>query len=173
MKRIVAAFLLVLLLVSLASCNKDGVPDGMMDATAPGANYQLFVPETWVSQAESGISGAKYSIDDSSNVNLTTHLPDKAYTVTGYWSEVCLPSLETTFKDFQLVEAECKETTLGGRNAYQYVYVASLGGNSYQFMQLIAVYGDMVYTLTYTAKVDVFATHAEDVELIRSSFRFS
>ena len=170
MKKIVAILLVLLLAVGLAACNKEDAPDGMKNAAADNAKFFLYVPDSWIAQNE--ISAATSPSADGSNVNVTVYLMDEAYTVQTYWENKAAPELANTFKDFTLLTEQCAETTLGGIGAQRYVYTASLGGSVYQFMQYIVINGNMVYTLTYTAKTEHFATHLEDVEEMRVNFAF-
>lgn len=170
MKKIVAIVLLCLLAVSIVSCKKSDAPDGMKDAAAENAKFYLYVPDAWFEQTE--INAASSPMRDGANVNATTYLADTVYTAESYWTERALPEIGVAFKDVTVVDAECGDTELGGIAAKRYVYDATLGGVNYRFMQIITVRGNMVYTLTYTAKPDTYATHLEDVESIRASFTF-
>lgn len=170
MKRIIAIALLIVLALSIVSCKKTDAPDGMKNASAENAKFYLYVPDSWYEQTE--INSAVSPLRDGANVNATTYLADTAYTPVTYWETKALPEINLAFKDALLVEAECGETELGGLKAMRYVYDATLGGVSYRFMQIIAVDSNMVYTLTYTAKPEHYATHLEDVESIRAAFAF-
>lgn len=170
MKKLIALLLVLLLAVSFAACNKEDAPEGMKNAAADNAKFFLYVPDTWIAQNE--ISAATSPNADGSNVNVTVYLMDEVYTAKTYWEKKAAPELESTFKEFTLLADQCADTTLGGIDGERYVYTASLGGSTYQFMQHIVVKGNMVYTLTYTAKTEHFATHLEDVEEMRVNFAF-
>ena len=175
MKKIVAILLVLLLAVGLAACNKEDAPDGMKNAAADNAKFFFYVPDNaWIVQNE--ISAAISRSADGSNVNVTTYLADDFYTAESYWTNKAMPELESTFKEFTLLSEQCAETTMGGIDGVRKVYTASLGGSTYQFMQIIVVKNGtasaMVYTLTYTAKTEHFATHLEDVEEMRVNFAF-
>ncbi len=169
MKRIVSAVLLLVLCVGvLAACNKSNTPDGMKNAAADDAKFYLYVPEGWIEQTK--LSSANSPSNDGANVLATSYLMEQAYTAESYWTEKARPEIESAFKEFTLLEEQCGDAVLGGIDGKRYVYTASLGGTVYQFMQFYVVQGEMVYTLTYTAKESVFATHLEDVESIRANF---
>ena len=178
MKKIFVTALLILTVLTLvlctASCAKDdGVPDGMINVATQRAQtyFDLFVPETWTSQTDSGISGARVSGTDGSNVTATLYFPGSVITAEGYWTEFCLPAYQNgVLKDFALVEDSCKDTTLGGKNAKQYVFVYVMDGVAYESMQIITVHGGMVYIFTYTAEEANYAANLEDVEWVRSEF---
>lgn len=170
MKKIIAIVLLVLLTVSIVSCKKSDAPDGMMDVAAKNAKFHLYVPETWYEQTETSTAASPYR--DGANVNATAYLAETLYTAESYWNELAKGEIEAAFKDLTVLDAECGDTELGGIAAKRYVYDAKLGGVTYRYMQVIAVDGNMVYTLTYTATPDTYATHLEDVESIRANFTF-
>ena len=178
MKKHITKALCLLLLLTLActsvACKKDdGIPEGMQNVSVATVNFDLFVPEYWLPQTESGISGARVSNTDTSNVTVTVYLPDQVLTVEEYWRNFCLPQYQNgVLKDFTLLEEQCGDTTLGGKNAKKYVFVCTVDGVSYEYMQIITAHGDQLYTLTYTATSASFATHLETVESIRANFRF-
>lgn len=75
MKKLVSLLLLFVMLFSLAACGDDtpeGVPEGMKLASDTEiVDYLLFVPETWVVTAQSGMTMAQASLNDDSNVIVT------------------------------------------------------------------------------------------------------
>ena len=169
MKRIVCVLLLVAVcLGAFCACGADNAPDGMKNAAADNAKFFLYVPEGWIEQ--SNLSAANSPNNDGANVTATAYLMEKGYTAETYWQEKARPEIESAFLAFTLLDELCVETTLGGIDGRCYVYKVTLGGSVYQFMQVYAVSGNMVYTLTYTAKEADFNTHLEDVESIRANF---
>ena len=175
MKKIFCVLLLLLLACSLVSCSDDEIPEGMQNVSTDDALFDLFVPTTWLPQNRSGVSGACVSSTDRSNVSVKETLPSENLTPKAYWETVCLPKYETggVLQDFALIEDKCKETSLGGKDAMQYVFCFTLDGETYEVMQIIAEKDTMIYTLTYTATADRFATHVDTVENdIRANFRF-
>ena len=174
MKKILILLLSLLMVLCAVACNKDGAPDGMMNVAIESVQFNLYVPEdTWLSIASSGISGARvYSNEDFSNVTVTVYYPEETLSAEDYWNKKCLQNYSTYFTEFTLLEEQCGDTTLGGLNAKRYVDEGKLGEEAYRYMQVITVRDTMIYTLTYTAKTDLYDSHAEDVESIRASFTF-
>ena len=181
MKRLLTAALAALMLLTLVigatSCKKDdGTPDGMQNVSAPGAPFDLYVPEDWLSQADSGVSGARVSNTDTSNVTVTMYMPDADMNAETYWQEKCVPEYTPAeghvgLPGFTVIE-QGTDTTLGGANAKKYVFTFEMDGVKYQLMQIIAVEGSMVYTLQYHATEVNYPLHTDVVENIRSNFRF-
>ena len=171
--RILTVLLLMALAVTAISCSDDGIPDDMYNVAIDNAEFDLFVPKNWISQKDSGISGARVSNMDTSNVTVTVYLPDREMTVEEYWNDFCLPSYQNgVLKDLSVIGEQCGDTVLGGKNAKKYVFVCTLDGKSMEYMQIIAEKGGKLYTLTYTAESANYSTHLETVESIRQNFRF-
>ena len=178
MKRILTLLLLAVMLLSLVSCTEAGVPEGTFNVAIENAKFNLYVPEgTWLSTASSGISGARYySGTDFSNVTVTVYYPEdlaEIATAADYWEKKCLQDYTANFKNFTVLEDKCKDTTLGGLDAKCYVYEVMLEGDTtYRFMQVMTVKDTLVYTFTYTAKIDLYDSHLTDVEAMVANFTF-
>ena len=173
LKQIVVLLLVTLLCVGFAACSKDGAPKGTINVAVDDAKFYLYVPDNWVSLAGGGISGATTPGREGANVQVVTYLAGQDYgTAANYWDTECAPVYAATFTDFTLDEALCGDTALGGVNARNYVYTATLGGETYRFRQVIALYHNMVYILTFTASPDVYEIYAEDVDAICGNFVF-
>ncbi len=169
MKRIVACLLLLVLAVTLFACADDSTaPDGMKNIADEEDKFYFYVPESWVVQK--GAASAPNA--DGSNVRVTTYLPEKVYTPESYWEEICLPQMELGFAELEVIEDKCEETTLGGVDAAKYVYTASLGATTYWYMEVISVYDNLVYRLTYTSVSEYFDLHIEDVEMMCENFEY-
>ena len=172
-----AAVMLLTLVVGVTSCKKDdGTPEGMQNVAIADAPFALYVPSDWISQASSGISGARASNTDTSNVTVTMYMPDVDMDAATYWQEKCLPEYTPAeghvgLPEFAVIE-EGTDTTLGGVNAKKYVFTFKMDGVKYQLMQIIAVEGSMVYTLQYHATETNYPLHADVADNIRSEFRF-
>ena len=116
--RILTVLLLLALAVTAISCSDDGIPDDMYNVAIDNAEFDLFVPKNWISQKDSGISGARVSNMDTSNVTVTVYLPDRVMTVEEYWNDFCLPSYQNgVLKDLSVIGEQCGDTVLGGKNA--------------------------------------------------------
>ncbi len=173
MKKLIAILLLLVLVTSLVACgdDNDGVPEGMKNVAVENASFYLYVPELWLSQSQGGVSGA-LSPKGNANVIATAYLPDTYQSLADYWQKKCVVEYSAVLSEFTVIE-ENKETTLGGINAYQYVFTHKVGEQVYQQLQVIATDGTMVYTLQYTAPVGEAYNEwiaSGDVESIRANF---
>ena len=171
MKRLIAILLLSVLALSLVACGgEDGVPEGMKNAATENAKFYLYVPESWFEQTEGGVCGALSPLGNA-NVIATTYLADAYYTPKSFWEEKCKKDFEAVLSELAVIEADCKETTMGGMNAYQVVFTHKMGNDTYKQLQVIAVDKNMVYTVQYTAKLADYDSNLEDVEMIRANFQ--
>ena len=64
------------------------------------------------------------------------------------------------------------DTKVHGIDAKTYVYTVNYGGVEYKIMQTVTVYGERIYSLTYTSPSDIFDAHISDVNSIISAFIF-
>ena len=174
MKKLLAVLILLCVALSLGACNKDQTPDGMKDAAIENADYHLYVPEVWIPTNTMGLSGAHAGAADkdfSPNVIVTVYYPDTAIDLPTYFTTVAKPQLDNTLDELTMAE-EGKAATLGGKDALIYTYTYKLGGVAYKQMQVIALNGYRIYTLTYTATADLYDTYAEEVNTILAEFTF-
>ena len=172
MKRILVTMIALLLTaLALTSCSAPDpdVPEGMQVASLDGVEYALYVPETWTVNKNSGVSGAFVSAYDKSNVSLISYVPTTAMTTEQYWA-MCEESYKAEFADYTFIESGT--ATMAGAPAPYYVYTATIGGQSYKFLQAIAGNNGMFYNLTYTALADQYDTHIEDVMKMIEVFTF-
>ena len=172
MKRILVTMIALLLTaLALTSCSAPDpdVPEGMQVASLDGVEYALYVPETWTVNKNSGVSGAFVSAYDKSNVSLISYVPTTAMTTEQYWA-MCEESYKAEFADYTFIESGT--ATMAGAPAPYYVYTATIGGQSYKFLQAIAGNNGMFYNLTYTALADQYDAHIEDVMKMIEVFTF-
>ena len=174
MKKILLAVLALLLLCSLVACSSDdSIPEGTQRVSVETAPFDLFVPSTWVPMTANGVSGAKMSPTSKVNVTVLTYFPEQVMDAATYWEQKALPDYRNgALQNFTLIEEQCGDALLGGKDAKKYVYTFTLGSATYEQMQIIAVKDDMVYIMTYNAPSTEFADHLEEIETIRSNFRY-
>ena len=51
-------------------------------------------------------------------------------------------------------------------------YRLTIGGETYEYLQVVTYYKGNIYNLTYTALPDYFEAHRAEVDQIISAFRF-
>ena len=170
MKKAALIIAVIMLCMSLASCNKNtDVPSGMkLASTNEAASYSLFVPEDWVVDIDTGATSAHVSDSDKSNVSVMAwSLPTTDSTVDD-WYEIAKEELAVSFTDFTEVSVE--ETTMGGVYAKDFTYTAKLGSEARQYRQVGAVKDGVVYVLTYSTTPDLFDKYLEEVDSIINEF---
>ena len=79
--------------------------------------------------------------------------------------------INTAGEDYQLI-ASGEKLDLGGREATVYEYTYRVGETVYRYKQVIAAYGSMIYSVTYTARPECFDAHLDEVNAILEAFVF-
>ncbi len=175
MKKFIALFLtLVLALSLLCSCGSTGkgAPDGMKALeSSDKLDYYIYIPASWVQDLSTGAVSAYVSSSDLSNISMTQFNLDELKKLDEYVADYTA-DLEENLKDFKMAEGFPQDTILGGVAASKLEYTATLAGNQYKYMQIICANGSTIYYFTYTAGVDAFDTHAEEVQKILDNFAF-
>ncbi len=170
MKKIISILLIALVCLGVSACAFDSdVPDGMQLASNDKVAYCLYVPNTWSLGAASEYASAYYSLEDPSNVSVFFYAPETDMTVEEYWASF-EAEYKATFPTMTVIETS--NTLLGERAAGKYIFTANVSGEDYKFMQYIAEYGGMIYMLTYTAPIDNFDLHTQEVQAIADNFKF-
>ncbi len=85
-------------------------------------------------------------------------------TVEEYWAYYA-DEFAATFSDMTY-SVEGENMMLAGMKAKKYVYTATVTGETYEFMQVVALKAGTVYIFTYTSTEAVFDTHVETVNAI-------
>ncbi len=181
-KIIIGLFALILCLCAVSCGDKDDyVPAGFKRASDENADYILYVPDSWDVDMTTGVTTAKVSETDSSNisfigfelddaiVNVETQAGTaegdeaKADTLDRFW-EYYSAEFSKTFSDMAYDEGENGANMIVSKQAAKrYTYSATVTGVEYKFMQIVVIKDGSVFILTYTAQKDVFDTHKNDV----------
>lgn len=148
------------------------VPAGMKLASNDEVAYRFFVPETWVINRSERVFSA-YVAEDRSSVSVVPYMPDaETMSIEDYFVHFEEQIKIVADEDgYERVSAD-PDRTLGGRIAHAYRYRLTVGGKTYEYLQFIAAYKSMIYSVTYTATPENFEGHLEDVERIVSAFAF-
>ena len=146
-------------------------PEGMILVSNKDVAYRFYAPDTWKANYDQQVFAA-YREDDRSNVSVIPYMPQKEGMSVAEYFGICKNQMIDIGGEgsFTLISEE--ETTLGGRNATVYVYTYVIGGKTYQYKQVIAVYRSMVYSMTYTATPENFEKHLADVDAMIDAFEF-
>jgi len=154
---------------SYAEAIDKDTPENMKRASNKDIEYRLYVPKTWVCDAEVGASDA-YCPDCRANVIVTSYIPDSSMSIAEYFA-----SCEEDYKKELDSYSRTDEPTVrkvGGRDAYSYVYTASAEGVEIKIMQTILIYDSSFYTITYTARSVDFDKHTQELGSILDTFKF-
>ncbi len=144
-------------------------PEGMKIASFDSAEYRLYVPTDWVCNMSDKLSQAYYPESGRPNVSLTSVSPDTDMSVEEYFA-LAEASYKKDISGYEFVSKETRQ--VAQRNAVSYTYRATYGDAEYTIMQTVFIYGELMYSFTYTALSESFETHLGDVNKMLDAFRF-
>ena len=143
-------------------------PAGMKIASDKNAAYKLYVPMSWICEAENGRSEAHVA-EDGSNILVTLYRPDVSMRVEDYFN-LCADEYQKGLVGYEFIGSA--DRTVASRSAKSYTYSAQYGNAKYRIMQTVFCDGQIMYSITYTALDENFDAHMADVEQILNSFTF-
>ena len=177
--RLLCALLALCLLTgSLVACSGgDEVPDGYQYATCKGEYFRLFVPTQWKVNTASGVSGAYYSLAEGSAVSMaevhfdipsSEQSADATATLDDFYAahvaDLAGMSGYKLEKEFN--------ATLGSYKAKDITYVASVGGETYRYRQVLTKVEGRFYLFTYSSKAEYFDRWLDTVDGILENVMF-
>ena len=172
MKKIIAVLLLAIMVLGVVSCGEQvEAPSGFQVASVDSDPFYLYVPNSWTSNASSGISSAYCSTAGSVLVSAFAQKNDAGISLEQYTAKT-LESFQRTLEEFELVTKKLEETVLGSYAAYCFDYTATSGKKDMAFRTYVSNYAEGFTVLTYSAVKDSFATYEEDFGEIVSKFTF-
>ena len=155
------------------SLDKDAeAPEGMILASNDDVAYRFYVPDDWAVNQNEAIFAASLK-SDGSNVSVVPYMPETDSMSVAEYFALCEEMMKNTAeKDgYELLKTET-DVDLGGRLATAYTYTYTIGKTEFQYMQVIAAYKTMIYSVTYTALPENFDAHLEDVNQMIDAFEF-
>ncbi|MBQ7381378.1 MAG: hypothetical protein IJW69_04795 [Clostridia bacterium] len=171
MKKIVALLLLLVMVFGAVSCgDKVEPPEGFQLASVKSAPFYLYVPNTWTSNASSGISSAYCSAAGSALVSAFSQKDDNDRSLVDYTAET-FASFQSSLEGFELIKT-FEETTLGSYAAYRFDYKAMSGKKETVFRTYVSEYAEGFVVLTYSAETSAFETYEPDFNEIVAKFTF-
>ncbi len=153
--------------------------DGMYEVSDPAVSrYRLYVPLSWEKDLSTGITTAKKG--NEAAVSLSYEVPE-VDNIPDLW-EARKATYAEIYENFTVVTEECEADPvekledvtvfLGEVPAVRYVYTFTVNGEAYKAAEIVTIKGVYIYTLTYTAKADCYATYWEDLTRIQERFVF-
>ena len=184
--RYTALFLVLLLLLSvLTGCGAktvDGVtvPSGMRLIVSEADDYNLIVPDTWLTETTVGMTSAYAEDAAHSSVSvLANEVTGLSGTTLNEYYDNAVAQLGAAFPDFALTYAEPSDVKVGFAadpdnyiDGMKYTYSATVGGVQYQWMQVLFIRNATIYIMTYTSTAEAYDDHLEDVSNIIAYFSF-
>ena len=149
-------------------------PAGMVLASNSEVAYRFYVPSAWKINKNERIFAA-YVEDDRTSVSVVPYMPEvESLSVGEFFVMSRDKMIEIADRDgYAEVEAPDTNWKLGERIATAYRYRLTVGGKTYEYLQVIAAYKSMIYSVTYTASsVENFEKHYSELEAIVNAFSF-
>ena len=148
-------------------------PAGMKRISFDGCEYLFYAPESWVCNMSDKLTEAYYPAENAKpNITVTSYSPDTVVTAAEYFA-MCEEQYKKDIQGYELISSTEGETlVVAERNAISYVYKAESSGIEYRIMQTVLVYNEIVYSVTYTAPVESFDAHLDDVNSMLAQFKF-
>ncbi len=143
-------------------------PEGMKLASGD-VQYRFYVPNGWIANVSDGFSSAYYPESGKPNVSVTTYSPSEEMDIETYF-RLCEEEYKKTLSGYEFIGSS--ERTVHDEDAVCYVYKTIYGGVELKLMQVVFLYNDLFYSITYTAHADRFDAHTDDVEQMLDEFRF-
>ena len=171
MKKITALLLLLVMVCGMVSCGEEvEPPTGFQLASVDSAPFYLYVPNTWTSNASSGISSAYCSTGSRVLVSAFAKVNEEDISLEQYTAQT-LESFLRTLDSFELT-TKMEDAVLGSYAAYRFGYTANSGDRPMEFLTYVSEYVDGFTVLTYSAEQDVFETYTADFDEIVAKFTF-
>lgn len=164
LKRTLSLCLAALMLMSLlVACNDEDIPDGYKLVACEGDEFRLLVPTSWISNTESGITGASSSVDENASVRV--YLADgKGNMTAAEYVDECEVLYSECFEGYESISRDDKYS-LGGKRATAIEFsvmkavtsddiadnVDKVKTEKYKYMQVSAVFEDEMYSLIFGA----------------------
>ncbi len=138
--------------------------------------YLFYVPKdesTWVVNYDERIFSVYHSTDRVSVSVVPFEPADESMTPEVYFETCREKMINIAGQDgFVLSNADATDTTVAGRAAKVYEYTLRIGGKTYQYRQYVLSYGNMIYSITYTATPETYAAHLAEVDSMIAKFAF-
>ena len=168
--------LLVALLMSVVGCGKGDdrdIPENMQYATPEGALYRLFIPVDWNLMDAMGSSGGYASAHNYAAVFVHDYENPDGLSAKEYAEQVYLGEIRAVYPSAELGVVALSDTVLGGKAAVMMEYAGTRDLVTYRTRELICVYGDRVYVLTFAAQMDLFEGYLSVYDSVTANFKFT
>jgi hypothetical protein len=166
-KKILALALTLIICIGAVGCSDDGTPDGMKKVSLDGEPFILYVPEGWVDNSASGISGAHYSSRDKISVSARYYTPEADMSADAY-----VTLLETGYASSvaQYAYISRAASVLGGQNAVELVYTFAIDTKTHTSRQLVTKHGSDLVILSFICPTETYEANLESFNEIVDAF---
>lgn len=165
MKRFfITLLMLCLCLCIFVSCKQDEeVPKGFQSATSEGDAFRFYIPSTWNSTLDYGISGGYYNLSTTSVVRLKAYERTDNLSAEDFYESTLRPAMLAVSTDLMVKDAPTS-ALLGNLDARRFHESGSVSGKKLQFLTYVGTSKETFFVLTFTADDSVFDALLADVE---------
>lgn len=169
LKKIIAIALVAVICILATGCGKGDVPKDMKISSLEGEPFILYVPDAWVENFKSGISGAYYISNRTIMVSARYEtVADTSVTVDEY-IENYATKLSSSVKDF--VMASLDASVLGGKDARDMKYTMSREDGVSLTCRMICVrHGEDIISLNFYCETELYEANSEQFKQIVDVF---
>ena len=169
LKKIIALALVAVICILATGCGNGDAPKDMKISSLEGEPFILYVPDAWVENFKSGISGAYYISNRTIMVSARYEtVPDTSVTVDSYIGDYAT-KLSSSVKDFAMASLDA--TVLGGKDARDMKYTMSREDGVSLTCRMICVrHGEDMITLNFYCETELYEANSEQFKQIVDVF---
>ena len=166
-KKTLCMILIVSFAFALVSCSKGDAPEGTVAISNDAVDFTVYYPEGWVVETNepksaviSIVYGENATGTNKSSIRVTElSLRNRFSSAEEYWKSY-LEEFEKQFSDLSIIDE--KTVKLDDADAFRVHFTAEVAGETFCFIQVVALRNQNVYTITYTANQTDFDSSALD-----------
>lgn len=169
LKKIIALALVAVMCILATGCGNGDAPKDMKKSSLEGEPFILYVPDAWVENYKSGISGAYYISNRTIMVSARYEtVSDTSVTVDDY-IESYATKLSSSVKDF--VMASLEAAVLGGNDARDMKYTMSREDGVSLTCRMVCVrHGEDMVSLNFYCETELYEANVEQFKQIADVF---
>lgn len=174
MKRLFLCLFAILLCLSIFSGCKKGeeVPNGYLIATRAGEPFRLYIPSTWNSTVEYGVSGGYYNLSTTSILRAERYSKDSDIEPAAFYEASLRPALTAVGQD--LVQAEePRDTLLGELSATRFHETATVSEKKIHFITYLGAASESFYVLTFSVDDSILDRLRDNIDGIVKNFKLA
>lgn len=140
--------------------------------TDPEQRFSVVVPDGWQRQQTQVADIAVQFVSDRLRGDVNIVVEDAPNVTLDQYVAGTIANIKRTYPELKLTTNGVQVATLGGEAAQQYQFSGVAREAPIQLTQLVAVYGDMAYVITFTVASDDSAAFTDQMNRMIRTFAF-